>query len=624
MKDSSEQRIKEAASLESMGRDLTSLAESGKLGLVYEREKEIKALASLLASGNNNVLLVGESGVGKNAIIEGLSQWITLASSKDELSQSDWDVYVASDSNRIIIKKKNGNTAHTKYISSNLMHKRIIETSADAFQYGCFYMHEFENKLKIIIEECKKHNAILFLDNINMVIHAGKTNDSSERSLANLMKRYLSGKELTVVGATTPEGYESILKANPDFINHFVKLDVVETSADKTKKILRELKDSFEEKAKVSIDNEALDSTVELSQRFFPDRRLPGKAFELLNETISWQILDNRTVGKKDIYDLIQRKTGFPAFIIHRDKPVKREEVTGYFQEKVYGQDHAIEAVADSILAYKTELNDPNKPVSTFLFAGPTGVGKTELAKSLAKYLFGSKYRLHKYDMPNYADERGISRLIEGKSFRNEPGQLISDTIANPYCVILFDEIEKAHSDIYNLLLPVFDEGVLVDPVGRTAYFKNSIIIMTSNLGSELYQKKSIGLSPDSSEVTDNDLFNKIKQSFSPEFINRLTDIIYFKPLSKKDVTKIVRKELSMVFSRSGFRWRNLQINADEKVIGHIIEKGYSEDYGARAIQRTIQEEILYPLAAFLSNAGPTKGRTFYLTLENDQINLLE
>ncbi len=593
-----EERMKSAAKLESMGRDLTQLALEDKLGLVYEREEEIKALAALLSTGEINVILVGKSGAGKNAIVEGLAKWIVVA--QQDLPPVD-------------------NTV----ISPFLENKSLIETGADAFQFGCMYVHEFETKLKYIIDECKKENAILFLDNINMVISAGSTGESPQRTLANLLNPYLSGRELTIIGATTPEGYETMLKKNQAFTNRFVKLEVLETSSEQTKSILQQLKEKFENKFNVFIDDQSLDSVVDLSLRFYPERSLPGKAFELLNETISWKMLVDRKLTAQDVYKIVQRKTGFPDFIVHRNHSVTKEEIRDFFSERLFGQDHAIDMIVNSILAYKSELNDPKKPIGTFLFSGPTGVGKTELAKLLAEFLFGSKARLHKYDMPNYADDRGITRLIEGSRFNGEPGKLFSDTTANPCCVTLFDEVEKAHKDIFNILLPVLDEGQLVDRFGQVAFFYNSIIIMTSNLGADLYQKRPIGIGPVQTSVSDDDIFNKIKERFSPEFINRIGQIIYFKPLSKANVKKIVRKELDDIFYRSGFSWRKLKVEIDDKVIELIIDKGYSVDYGARAIQRAAQQEIVNPLAALLSSKKTLRDKTIKLTAEGNRVKVV-
>jgi len=597
MSEESRDKIRRAASLESIGRDLTQLAWENQLKHIFERDEEIEKLVKLLSTIEMNVILVGNPGVGKNAIIAGLAKWMTFR-------------------NKHITPKQK------MAVGPNLINMRIIETSAEAFQHECYYVHEFENKLKFIVEECKKNKAILFLDNINMAIGAGSTGQNPERTLANLLNRYLSSKEILIIGATSNEGYEMMIKYNPEFTNRFIKMEIPATTLDQTRELLFYLKDKFEQKYEILIDERSFDAILDISERFFTEKSFPGKACDLLFEAIAETVSTTRTLKTDNIYKMTRIKTGFPESIIYRNQTITKESIIDFFQERLFGQDHAIEAITDSILTFKSELNDPHKPINTFLFIGPTGVGKTELAKLLAEYLFGSQSRLHKYDMSHYADDRGIIRLIEGSKHFNEPGKLFSETIANPFCVTLFDEIEKANTEVFNFLLPILDEGQLVDRIGRVAYFYNSIIIMTSNLGSDLYQKKPINLAPISVDVSEEDIFKKLKERFSPEFINRIGHIIYFKPLSKDSVLKIVHKELDEIFVRSGLNWRGIHVDVDEKVIELVIKKAQSDDYGARAIQRSVKEVIVYPMAERLSSDTNMCNKKIKITLKDGKVSL--
>lgn len=597
MTDKTEDKMREAASIDNLGRNLTKIAEEGQLRLVYERKDEIKNLASLLVTGEFNVILVGQSGVGKNAIVEGLARWIHKAKSSsvpDELKN---------------------------ILNDDLVNKKIIETNASDFIIGCHYAHNLENKIRYIVEECNNNDAILFIDNINMIINSGNSSNDLDGTVANILIPYISSKQIKVIGATTHEGYDFILENNQQLLKHFIKMQIPETTSKDTKTILSKLKKRYENSYNVEIEDGCTDIIVELADRFFPSSSFPGKAFNLQKEVISDILLKDNNLKKDDIYRIIQNRTGFPDFIIHRNKTVEYDEIREFFTDRLYGQDHTIDAVVNTILYYKAELNNPNKPINSFLFAGPTGVGKTELAKLIAEYLFGSEDKLHRYDMPNYADENGLNLLIGGSDWPRRQGLLFSNALANPWCITLFDEIEKANHSIFNALLSILDEGKLTDKNGRTAFFNNSIIIMTSNLGADLYQKKTIALGPNTAaEVTDNVMKKSIEMFFNPEFINRINKTLYFKPLSREDIKKVIKKELNNMLNRSGIRWRNLKIQADEDVYNHLIDTGYSSVYGARAIQRAIQEHLLYPLAGILSSENISNNTIIKLTVKDNKV----
>lgn len=574
-----------------VGRDLTDLATEERIGPIYEREGVIGNLASLLSTGENNPLLIGEPGAGKNAIVEGLACWIA----KEKVN----------------------------------LDKTIMECTIDSFQSGCLYVHEFETKIQTIIKKLQENDIILFLDRIDMAIWAGGTGEISQRTLAALLDPYLARNELIIIGATTPDGYDFMLKKNPLFTNRFIKVEVPPTSTGETRQILSSLKRKFQDKYEVRIREESLDTIIDMSDRFYRERFFPGKAFEILHEVIASKKLDSyqdsvgpygkaKSTSKKskrqstlhseiapnDIYETFRRRTGLPCFIIFREQRKRPEEIRNYFTDRIFGQEGAIDNIVDTILGLKAELNDPKRPAGVFLFVGPTGVGKTWLARSLATYLFGSEKKLLRYDMPEYATYDSLTKLIGGKGEKR--GRLIEDVLANPFSVILLDEIEKAHGNIFDLLLPLMGEGRLTDDSGRTVSFCNTIVIMTSNIGSELYGKKHLGLQKQNLDVVEKDLIKKTKEYFRPEFINRLTRVVQFRPLSRATIKVIAQKEIKDLCQRKGITYRRLRITISDEVIDLLAGMGYSQEYGARPMQRAVERYIGYPLAAAIS-AGDIK-----------------
>jgi len=583
-----EEEPKKASRLESIGRNLTHLASEGRIGPIYERKEIISELASQLLIDGNNVLLVGEPGTGKNAVVEGLACWIP----RNEV---------------------------------DLPYKVIVECTHVSFQAFCLYAHEFETKLQMIVGELRKHKAILFFDQINLAVGAGALSGFEERTLANLLNPYLARNEITIIGATTPDGYKAILRRNPSFASRFIRLDIPVIKPDQALTILEDLKVEIEEKYQVTIEDEALRTIIDMSDRFYRERFFPGKAFEVLRDVIASEAHISKEKGdglvkKEHVYSVFKRRTGLPDFIIYRDRYIKKDEVRDYFAERIFGQDEAVEEVVNTIFSLKAELNDPQKPVAVFLFAGPTGVGKTYLARLLANYLFGSEEKLFRYDMSEYSTSDSVERLINGR--RDEKrGKLVEDILASPFSVILFDEIEKAHPNIFNLLLSLLGEGRITDETGRTVNFCNTIIIMTSNIGGELYSRIPIGLRTDDEVgVTEKDLFRKIKEYFRPEFIGRLTKVIPFKPLSKEQIELIARKEIDKLTKRKGITFRRLEISVSERVIDYLIKMGYSPEYGARPMQRAVERHIGFPLAEAISSGRVRQSDKIHIDLGEERM----
>jgi len=578
--------LKMAAKLESIGRNLTHIASMGWIGPIYERKEIISNLASKLRIQGNNVLLVGEPGTGKNAVVEGLACWI---------ARNEVEIH----------------------------YKTIVECTHISFQSFCLYIHEFETKVQMIVEELRKHKAILFFDQINLAIGAGSTIGHEERTLANLLNPYLARNEITIIGATTSDGYKAMLRGNPSFTMKFIPLEIPATTSDETLNILNDLKDEIENKYQVVIEEEALRTIIDMSDRFYQERFFPGKAFEIFRDIIaseSLKTVDSGWVKKEDVYSTFKKRTGLPDFIVYRDRYVKKKDIRNYFADKIFGQDEAVEEMADIILNFKAELNDPKKPVGVFLFVGPTGVGKTYLSRLMASYLFGSEEKLFRYDMSEYSSPDSYERLISGKHGGDRRGKLVEDVLASPFSVILFDEIEKAHQNIFNLLLSLIGEGRLTDETGRTVNFCNTIIIMTSNIGSELYSRIPLGVGRDNEAgVTEKDLLKKVKEYFRPEFMNRLTKIVPFKLLSKEQIQVIARKEIDNLSKRKGITFRDLKINVSKRVTDFLMEMGFSAEYGARPMQRAVERYIGFPLAEAISSGRVRQSDKVHIDLGEDE-----
>jgi ATP-dependent Clp protease ATP-binding subunit ClpC len=589
-----EVRIENAAKLSVLGKDLTGLAFEGKLAPIYKRKNLVDKVKTALEI-RQNPLLVGKSGTGKNAIVESL-----VIEMVRESGEADINLY-ANEKPPYPVRK-------------------VIECQPMSFQVDCFYCHELENKIKKVVENCQAENATLFIDNLHLAINAGALSDNPDRTIANLLKPYLEKKELIVIGATTPEGYNLMHSNNPSFVNLFQKIEVPETSLEETKNILSTLKSNFESVYSVTIDDDFLSGVVEIAHRLFPHRAFPGKALEIVREVIAQEkTRNNSNLSLPILYSYIATKTGLAEFIVLPEKKLTKEEIINFFQSRIFEQEEVIKEIAATILKFKAGLNPVDRPIDVMLFLGPSGVGKTELAKTLAEYLFGSRNRLIRFDMSEYKGAIGYEKLI-GSRFRAEPGLLIAAATANPFAVYLFDEIEKADSEIFDLFLQVFGEGRITDPKGQTAILTNSIIIMTSNIGSGLYKQIPIGFSTNPTEEIKNiekEIDNELKKCFRPEFINRIK-VLYFKPLSKEGVKKIARREISLLSNRFGLKDKGYRLEVSEEVIELLADVGYSSEYGARQMQRAVEKFIVNPLAEKLTSEEVSSGSILRIILSRE------
>ncbi len=629
--------------------DLTQAAQAGKLDPVVGREKEIERIAQILSRRKkNNPILIGEPGVGKSAIAEGLAL-------------------------RIIEKK----------VSRALFDKRIVSLDMTAVVAGTKYRGEFEERIRAILSEVKKNpNVILFIDEIHTIVGAGSAAGSMDA--ANMLKPALARGEIQCIGATTLDEYRKNIEKDGALERRFQKVLIEPTSPEETLQILRNIKDKYEEHHNVVYTEEALEACVRLTDRYVTDRYFPDKAIDamdeagsrihlthisvpkeieeqeklladtrqhkneairlqnfelaasfrdrerqylqqlegLKNEWLEKQKNNRETVDAPQIEDVVSMISGVPVQRMAQSEGVRLKGMRQALLSKVIGQDKAVDTLVRSIQRSRVGLKDPNKPIGTFLFLGPTGVGKTHLAKELAKNMFGSTDAIIRIDMSEYMEKFTVSRLVgapPGYVGYEEGGQLTEKVRRRPYSIVLLDEIEKAHPDVFNMLLQVMDEGRLTDSLGRTVDFKNTVIIMTSNIGTRQLKEfgKGIGFTAQTSENEKehaNSVIRKaLNKSFAPEFINRLDEIVTFDQLDIDSLEKIINIELKGLYDRiEGCGYRLL---LDPEAKRFVAEKGYDVQFGARPLKRAIQNHLEDGLAELILNEEPEAGDTLHVSL---------
>lgn len=635
--------------LDNYGIDLTKAAEGGKLDPVVGREKEIERIAQILSRRKkNNPILIGEPGVGKSAIAEGLAL-------------------------RIVEKR----------VSRALFGKRIISLDMTAVVAGTKYRGQFEERIRAILTEVKKHpDVILFIDEIHTIVGAGSAAGSMDA--ANMLKPALARGEIQCIGATTLDEYRKNIEKDGALERRFQKVLVEPTSPEETLQILRNIKDKYEEHHNVTYTDEALEACVRLTDRYVTDRYFPDKAIDAMDEAGSrihlthisvpqeieeqerlieeaqqhkneairlqnfelaasfrdrenqyteqlerlkneWKekLKDNReTVDALQIEEVVSMISGVPVQRMAQAEGVRLKGMKQALLSKVIGQDKAVETLVRSIQRSRVGLKDPNKPIGTFLFLGPTGVGKTHLAKELAKNMFGTTDAIIRIDMSEYMEKFTVSRLVgapPGYVGYEEGGQLTEKVRRHPYSIVLLDEIEKAHSDVFNMLLQVMDEGRLTDSLGRTVDFKNTIIIMTSNIGTRQLKEfgKGIGFTAQTGENEKehaNSVIRKaLNKSFAPEFINRLDEIVTFDQLDIASLEKIIDIELAGLYKR--IEGCGYHLLLDQEAKRFVAEKGYDVQFGARPLKRSIQNHLEDGLAELIINEEPQTGDTLHVCM---------
>lgn len=558
--------------LEDFGTNLTELAALGKLDPVEGREEEIQRMIQILGRRKkNNPMLVGEAGVGKSSIVEALAMRIASGMVPDVLRD-----------------------------------KIIYRLDLASVVAGTKFRGEFEKRLKNIMNEiADRGNIIMYIDEFHTIVGAGKSEGGLDA--ANIMKPALARGEIQCIGSTTVEEFTKYIEKDGALERRFQKLIVEKTDYKQTMAILHCIKGSYEQHHNVLYTEEALDACVKLSERYINGRCLPDKAIDLMDEAGSMVRLrmgrKTAEIGVEDVAAVISRMTGIPVGKVAQSESQRLSNMANILKKRVIGQDDAIEKICRAICRSRAGIKDPNRPIGSFLFFGPTGVGKTLLAKSLAEYLFDSADNMVRIDMSEYMEKFSVTRLIgapPGYVGFDDNGQLTEPVRQKPYCVVLLDEIEKAHPDIFNLLLQVMDEGRLTDSHGRTVSFRNTILIMTSNIGSREVAERGNGVGFQSSMSEDTGLKSSIidkamSRTFPPEFLGRVDDKLSFRSLDKDDVKKIVELELKRIKSRVADCGYELVVSAQTKK--KIIEQGFDPKFGARPLRKAILEIVEDPVS---------------------------
>lgn len=563
------------APLEKFGRDLTGLAMHEQLDPVALRENEIDDVIEILCRrGKSNPLLVGEPGVGKTAIIAGLAQ-------------------------RII----KGN------VPEKLQGIRIIELNLTSIIAGASLQGEFEKRMTTIIDVVKKEkNIVLFIDEIHCLVGAGGTQGLGDA--ANILKSPLVDGDLHCIGATTIKEYRRYIEKDAALARRFQTVEVREPSVEDTVNILMSIKHLYEDFHSVSLTEEVIKKTAELAHKYIRDQFLPDKAIDLLDQTCAHISLQKNTEHKpiitvEDVAQIVSNKTRVPLEKVTSNKLQNLLNLEQLLSQRVVGQNEAISKVADIIRLTKSRMDlKPVRPDGVFLFIGPTGVGKTELARALAEVLFDEENKMIRLDMSEYMESHSVSKIIgspPGYIGSDQEGGLTGKVRTEPYSIILLDELEKAHSEVLNIFLQVFEDGLLTDSQGRTVFFSNTTIIMTSNVGAGEVSKNKRGIGftdgGESCSLQDvkKQIHDEVKKHFSPEFLNRIDEIIYFPPLSRENIKRIARIKLADIVKR--FRDENKEIVIADEVLNLVSEKGYKPEYGARYLNRTLEDLVLKPLS---------------------------
>ena len=640
--------------LDNFSRDLSKLAEMGKLDMSIGREKEVKRLAQILSRRKkNNPLILGDPGCGKTNLIEG----VALMISKGEGPQ-------------------------------NLLSKRIVNLDLTSVVAGTKYRGQFEERMKVIIDELTSNpNVVVFIDEIHTLIGSGNSSNSMDG--ANIFKPALASGDIQCIGATTFDEYKKSIEKDGALARRFQKIKLDQPSISETITIIKQSIDKYESFHKSIYSDDIIELCVRLADRYITDRAFPDKGFDVIDEVGARQqvevkipesikklkekiselkqektrvvinqeyelaaeirdkelklltkldaetkkfeednIKNKRKIDEEDVYSVVSIMTNIPMEQLNLDEKQKLINIDKKIKDNVIGQDQAVDSIVKAIKRNRLNIKDPNRPIGSFICLGSTGVGKTHLAKQLAKQLFGNEKSLIRVDMSEYQEKHTISRLIgspPGYVSHDEGGQLTEKVKNNPYSVILFDEIEKAHKDVFHLLLQILDDGHLTDAMGKTINFKNTIIILTSNLGIKKFSDFGTGISFTSSKYGNEEakksmLMAELKKFFSPEFLNRIDDTVVFNTLNDENVKKITRIELNKLIDR--LKESKYNFTYDDSVVDLISKIGFDETYGARPIKRAIQDKIEDLISDEVLNDVVKEGGKYQLTAKDENVIL--
>jgi ATP-dependent Clp protease ATP-binding subunit ClpC len=644
--------------VDQLASDLTSKAEEKKLDPVVGRQMEIERVIQILARRTkNNPALIGEPGVGKTAIVEGLAQRIV-----------DGDV------------------------PAPLMNKRLLQLDVGSLVAGTMYRGQFEERLKRVIDELKQSGAILFIDEVHMLVGAGAAGSSVDA--ANILKPALSRGELQVIGATTMDEYRKHIESDAALERRFQPIQVEEPSEEETIEILKGIRAAYEEHHHLVISDEALEAAAHLSSRYVTERFLPDKAIDLIDESSSrvrmykseaakeskdlfgklrqarqnrslaqeegnsedvreweereielseqierlrtgWDRASSPIVSAEDIAEVVSMWTGVPLMQLAEEESQRLLKMEEELRKSIIGQDDAILAISRAVRRARAGLKDPRRPIGSFMFLGPTGVGKTELTKTLAKFMFGSEDAAVQLDMSEFMERHTASRLVgapPGYIGYEEAGQLTEALRRRPYSIVVFDEVEKAHPEVHNMLLQIMEEGHLSDAKGRKVDFRNAIIVMTSNIGADIIKRQSsLGFALKRDEITEErlsyedmrkKLSDSLKRAFRPEFINRLDAVVIFRSLNKEDIQRIVSLELDKVAER--LKEHNLLLTATPAALAALADQGYDAEFGARPLRRVIQQKVEDPLSDRVLGGEFQNGDSVLVSLNSEGEIVLE
>jgi ATP-dependent Clp protease ATP-binding subunit ClpC len=644
--------------VDQLATDLTTKAEEKKLDPVIGRQMEIERVIQILARRTkNNPALIGEPGVGKTAIVEGLAQRI-----------------IEGD------------------VPAPLMNKRLLQLDVGSLVAGTMYRGQFEERLKRVIDELKQSGAILFIDEVHMLVGAGAAGSSVDA--ANILKPALSRGELQVIGATTMDEYRKHIESDAALERRFQPIQVEEPSEEETIEILKGIRAAYEEHHHLVISDEALEAAAHLSSRYVTERFLPDKAIDLIDESSSrvrmykseaakeskdlfgklrqarqnrslaqeegnsddvheweereielseqierlrtgWDRANSPIVSAEDIAEVVSMWTGVPLMQLAEEESQRLLKMEEELRKSIIGQEDAIMAISRAVRRARAGLKDPRRPIGSFMFLGPTGVGKTELTKTLAKFMFGSEDAAVQLDMSEFMERHTASRLVgapPGYIGYEEAGQLTEALRRRPYSIVVFDEVEKAHPEVHNMLLQIMEEGHLSDAKGRKVDFRNAIIVMTSNIGADMIKRQSgLGFALKRDEVTEErlsyedmrkKLSESLKRAFRPEFINRLDAVVIFRSLNREDIQRIVSLELDKVAER--LKEHNLILTATPAALAALADQGYDAEFGARPLRRVIQQRVEDPLSDRVLGGEFQNGDSVLVSLNSEGEIVLE